>query len=70
MKKVKFKILGLIILFFIAAFTPSCEALLEALSEPSSQVDNNTNKDTNNTDANGQTSLGKKSGGGLYNFIQ
>ena len=74
MKKVKLKILSIIILLFIASFTPSCDALLQAMNDNSSQVDNkqdnNTKKKTNDADSNGKTSLGKKSGGGIYNFIQ
>ncbi len=76
MKKIKFRIIGIIILLFIASFTPSCDALLQAIND-TSQVDNNSNnnnknnkKKTNDADSNGQTSLGKKSGGGIYNFIQ
>lgn len=67
MKKSKFKIVGIILLFLIAAFTPSCEALLEALSEPTNQVDNNTNNNNKNTDTNGKTSKGKTqaNGGGI-----
>jgi len=67
MKKSKLKIVGIILLFLVAAFTPSCEALLTALSEPTNQVDNNTNNNTKDADANGQTSKGKTqaNGGGV-----
>ena len=65
MKKSKFKIVGIILLFFVAAFTPSCEAILQALSEPTNQVDNNTNNNNKDADANGQTSKGKTGGGGI-----
>lgn len=67
MKKFRFKIVGIILLFLVAAFTPSCEALLAALNEPTNQVDNNTNNNTKDPDANGQTSKGKTQKGGGVN---
>ena len=64
MKKIKTKIIALLFLFSIAVFAPSCDIILEALNEPTNQVDDNT-KDPKDADANGNTSKGK-TGGGIY----
>ena len=75
MKAVKFKFLAFVFLFMIAVFTPSCEALLDALVTPTTQVDDEknddvnksskgktqgTNDDSNSGDTNTGTSKGKK----------
>jgi len=69
MKQFKLKFLGIFLLFFVAAVTPSCEVMLDIL-EASSQVDNNdnnnnnndNNNDQNNSDNDGNSSKGKGQG--------
>ncbi len=61
MKKIKIKLIGLIILFLIAAFTPSCEAFWQAMQEANEQVDDNSDDNKNNPDEN-NTSKGKGQG--------
>jgi len=60
MKKFKIKLIGLIILFLIAAFTPSCEAFWQAMQEANEQVEDEDNN-KNNTDQD-KTSKGKGQG--------
>ncbi len=60
MKKFKLKFLGIFLLFFIAAVTPSCETLIQILEDSNTQVDDNQNNVDNNTNNNnGQTSTSK-----------
>jgi len=51
MKKYKYRIVALFVFFFVVMITPSCEALLEALSTPTTQNDDNktTPDNTDNT---------------------
>lgn len=51
MKKIKLKFLGIFLLFFVAAVTPSCEVLIDVL-DAATQVDNNSNDNNNNNDDN------------------
>ena len=68
MKKLKLKFLGIFLLFFVAAVTPSCETIIQIL-DAAAQVDNNNSNDDNNnndnqnnSDDDGSTSKGKGQG--------
>lgn len=56
MKKYKYKIVAIFVFFFVVMITPSCEALLEALSTPTTQNDNDkTTPDNGEKNSKGKT---------------
>ncbi len=57
--------LGLVLLFSVAIFTPSCSVMLGILDASTTPASNTTTDDTNNTDNNNTTpKKGKTQGGG------
>lgn len=58
MKKFKLTILGIIALIGTMLIMPSCDVLLQMLTTPTNQVDDNTNNNTNNNN-NGTTNTSK-----------
>lgn len=64
MKKFKLTILGIIALIGTMVIMPSCDVLLQMLTTPTNQVDDNTNNNTNNNNGTTNTSKGKKQANG------
>ncbi|MBN2890985.1 MAG: hypothetical protein JXL97_03885 [Bacteroidales bacterium] len=49
MKNAKLKIIGIILMLFVLAVTPSCEAFWQAMQDTNTQVDDNNTTDQSNT---------------------
>ena len=60
MKKTRTKIIGLILMLFVLAVTPACDAFWEIMETDTNQVDDNNNNNNDQGNDQSNTSKGKR----------